>query len=132
MSIAPTDPRMRLEALHALAHAFAVGEFAAGALLQRVCDTVAVGFGFDRAAIFRHLPEDDAIAPVAVHGTPQETIAKIDARIPLTRVELFREVAEQGKAVFVEDAREVLGPRSVELLSLRSFVLVPLASEERT
>jgi len=132
MSVTPTDPRMRLEALHALAHAFAVGEFAAGALLQRVCDAVASGFGFDRVAIFRHLPEDDAIAPVAVYGTPQSTIEKIDARIPLTRVELFREVAEQGKAVFVEDARDALGPRSIELLSLRSFVVVPLLSEGRT
>ncbi len=123
----------KLEALHVLARAVAGAEFRARALLQRVCGAVVDALGFERAAIFRYVPETDTAVPVAVRGAEEADQVKVPDAVPLARLPIFRDARESGRATFSRDVGEeqALSEFAVELLGLRSLVVVPLISEAR-
>jgi signal transduction histidine kinase len=123
----------KLEALHVLARAVAGAEFRARALLQRVCAAVVDALGFERAAIFRYVAETDTAMPVAAHGAEEADQAKMPAAVPLARLPIFRDACESGRATFSRDVGEerTLSELAVQLLGLRSLVVVPLISEGR-
>jgi signal transduction histidine kinase len=123
----------KLEALHVLARAVAGAEFRARPLLQRVCGAVVDALEFERAAIFRYVAETDAAVPIAAHGAEEADQVKVPIAVPLARLPIFRDACESGRATFSRDVGEeqALSELAVELLGLRSLVVVPLISEAR-
>ena len=121
-----------LNVLLLLARAISGGEFRARTVLGRVCASVAEGFGFERVAIFRYLPESEAIVPFATNAGGLEGVA-VAAPAPLQRAELLRRARDSGRAVFARDVRAEggLSERAIELFGVRSLLVVPLVSEGR-
>lgn len=121
----------KLEVLHTLARAVVGAEFRARTLLQRVCAAVVEALGFERVAIFRYVAETDTVVPFAAHGADEADLVRMPVAVPLERLPIFREARESGKATFSRDVGEeqALSERAVELLGLRSLVVVPLITE---
>jgi signal transduction histidine kinase len=123
----------QLEALHALARAAAGGEFRARTLLQRICAAIGEALDFDRVAIFRYVAERDVAIPFAAFGAEEAEILRVPPAIPLSRLPVFDAAREAGRAIFIRDAlrEEAFSQLAVEVLALRSLVVVPLISEGR-
>ena len=125
-------PHVQLEALHALARAFAGGEFRARTVLERACAAVARGFGFERVGIVRYLPESSTLVPFAAFGlTPAELVA-LPSSLPLSAFGAFERALASGRAELVVDpAGESIPPGIVQDFGIGSFVIVPLVSDGR-
>jgi signal transduction histidine kinase len=128
-----TQPHIQLEALHSLARALAGGEFRARAVLERACEGVAVGFGFERVGIIRYVPETATLVPFSGHGLTASDFAALPVVMPLERFDAFRRALEDAKAIFVSDARRLAAlPEEVAAaLGIGAFVVIPLLSEGR-
>ena len=127
-----SQPRIQLEALHALARALAGGEFRARAILQRACAAVAEGFAFERVGIVRYLPETSTLVPFAGYGLTPEEIMTLPPSLPIGAFGAFGRTLASGRACYVPDpAGENVPAVVVERFGLGSFVIVPLFSEGR-
>ena len=128
-----TRPHIQLEALHALARALAGGEFRARAVLERACEAVAHGFGFERVGIVRYVPETSTLVPFAGFGLTSSETRALPAVLPVAHFDAFRRALATSRAVFVNDpAREGALPDDLARgFGLGSFVVVPLVSEGR-
>jgi signal transduction histidine kinase len=123
----------KLEVMHVLARAVAGAEFRARTLLQQVCGAVVEALAFERAAIFRYVAESDTAIPVAARGADEADEVRMPVSVPLERLPIFRDALESARAVFSRDVADehALSQRAVELLGLRSLVVVPLISEKQ-
>jgi signal transduction histidine kinase len=120
-----------LDTLHSLARALAEGEFRARGVLGRICSCIAGDFELTRTAIFRYLPDTDAVVPFVAHGADPAAVGSVPMPAPLARIELFRRARDAGKAVFVADVpgERALSERAIETFGVRSLLVVPLMSE---
>ena len=128
-----SKPHIQLEALHVLAHALAVGEFRARAVLERACAAVAGGFGFERVGIVRYLPETSTLIPFAAHGLTSAELATLPPALPIANFSAFQDALASGKAVFVEEptGEEAVPEEIARGFGIGSFVIVPLVSDAR-
>jgi signal transduction histidine kinase len=128
-----SKPHIQLEALHVLAHALAVGEFRARAVLERACAAVAGGFGFERVGIVRYLLETSTLIPFAAHGLTSAELAALPPALPIAHFSAFQDALASGKAVFVErPAGEDVVPEEIARgFGIGSFVIIPLVSDGR-
>jgi signal transduction histidine kinase len=128
-----SKPHIQLEALHVLAHALAVGEFRARAVLERACAAVAGGFGFERVGIVRYLPETSTLIPFAAHGLTSAELTTLPPALPIAHFSAFRDALASGKAVFVEEpgGEEAVPEEIARGFGIGSFVIVPLVSDGR-
>src|SRR4051794_24486702 len=98
-----TKPHIQLEALHSLARALAGGEFRARAVLERACEAVADGFGFERVGIIRYVPETSTLVPFAGHGLTSSEASALPSALPVEHFDAFRRALATSRAVFVND-----------------------------
>jgi signal transduction histidine kinase len=125
-------PQVQLEALHALARAFASGEFRARAVLERVCAAVADGFGFERVGIVRYVPETSMLVPFAASGLSASELGALPEALPIGQFGAFGRALTAGEAIFVEDPAGDVVPREIAMgFGIGSFVIVPLLSDGR-
>ncbi len=127
----PAVTSSSLDTLYSLARALAEGEFRARSVLGRICSTIADDFDLTRVAIFRYLPDTDAVVPFVAHGADPTGVGRVPMPAPLARIDLFRRARQAGRAVFAEDvARDGgLSERAIQAFGVRSLVVVPLMSE---
>src|SRR5206468_5096486 len=128
-----TRPHIQLEALHALARALAGGEFRARAVLERACEAVAKGFGFERVGIVRYVAETSTLVPFAGFGLTSSETQALPSALPVAHFDAFRRALATSRAVFVNDpAGEGALPDGIARgFGIGSFVVVPLVSEGR-
>ena len=119
--------------MHALARALAGGEFRARAVLERACEAVAGGFGFERVGIVRYVPETSTLVPFAGYGLTSSETETLPTALPVAAFDAFRRALATSRAVFVRDpSREGALPEALARdFGLGSFVIVPLVSEGR-
>jgi signal transduction histidine kinase len=132
-NVLATKPHIQLEALHALARALAGGEFRARAVLERACEAVADGFGFERVGIVRYVPETSTLVPFAGYGLTSSETSSLPTALPVARFEAFARALATSRAVFVGDpnAEGALPQDLARAFGIGSFVIVPLVSEGR-
>ena len=128
-----TKPHIQLEALHSLARALAGGEFRARSVLERACEAVAHGFGFERVGIIRYVPETSTLVPFAGHGLTSSETSALPSVLPVAHFDAFRRAVATSRAVFVSDpsSEDALPEDIARGLGMGSFVIVPLVSEGR-
>ena len=102
-------------------------------MLERACEAVAHGFGFERVGIVRYVPETSTLVPFAGFGLTSSETRALPAVLPVAHFDAFRRALATSRAVFVNDpAREGALPDDLARgFGLGSFVVVPLVSEGR-
>lgn len=99
-------------------------------MLQRICQEIQGGFGFDRVGISRLLPDEQSVVPVAVAGLDDEVLS---LRLTLSESPLLLEAHRTRKLAFVADSRSepAIPAELVERYDIRSAFVVPLMSAGR-
>jgi signal transduction histidine kinase len=122
--------RPGLAAVHDLARA-AQGGGEPGAVLQRICSSVAETFGFERTGISRYQPDVERLELLAAHGIAADDVRQLSSSIDDWPV--IKRAAESQDLVFVEDARaEHVLPRGVaEQYGVGGVLVLPLLSQDR-
>jgi signal transduction histidine kinase len=102
-------------------------------VLERACEAVAHGFGFERVGIVRYVPETSTLVPFAGFGLTSSETRALPAALPVAHFDAFRRALATSRAVFVNDpAREGALPDDLARgFGIGSFVVVPLVSEGR-
>ena len=106
------------------------GERPVPEMLQRICEEIEVGLGFDRVAVTRLLPDEQTVVPAAVAGMADEALS---LRLSLTDSPLLAEAHRTQRLAFVADARSESAVQAeiVERYDVRSAFVVPLMSDGR-
>jgi signal transduction histidine kinase len=102
-------------------------------VLERACEAVAHGFGFERVGIVRYVPETSTLVPFAGFGLTSSETRALPAALPVEHFDAFRRALATSRAVFVNDpGREGALPDDLARgFGIGSFVVVPLVSEGR-
>lgn len=102
-------------------------------MLERACEAVAKGFGFERVGIVRYVAETSTLVPFAGFGLTSSETQALPAALPVAQFDAFRRALATSRAVFVRDpAREGALPADLARgFGMGSFVVVPLVSEGR-
>ena len=125
-----SELRPGLAAVRDLARS-AQGAREAGELLDRICASVAVTFGFGRAGISRFHPETDRLELLAAHGISADEVRKLSSS--LDDWQIFRRALETRDLVFIQDvsAEHGLPPGVAEAYGVRGVLVLPLLSQDR-
>jgi signal transduction histidine kinase len=129
----PSQPRSQLEALHALARALAGGEFRARAVLERACNAVALGFGFERVGIVRYIPESAMLVPFVAHGLSSAERRALPPALPAAQFNAFERAVVSARTIYAAGpgADEVVPEEIVREFGIGSFAIVPLIADAR-
>ena len=102
-------------------------------MLERACEAVADGFGFERVGIIRYVPESTTLVPFAGYGLTSAETRALPAVLPAASFSAFRRAIATSRAVFVPDpSQEDALPEDIARgFGIGSFVIVPLVSEGR-
>jgi signal transduction histidine kinase len=124
------EPRAELAAVRDLARS-AQGVREIGALLHRICASIAETFGFERVGISRYRPEREGLELLAARGVAADEVRQLSSR--LDDWQIYRRALETGDLVFVDDVAADQGlPAGVaEAYDVRSVVVLPLTSQDR-
>ena len=119
-----------LRAIDDLARA-AQGAYEVAELLERICVSVAVNFGFERTGITRYAPDTGRLEFLAGHGVAVADVRQLPDR--LDDWPIFRKALETRDLVYVEDVRAegALGEGVAHALGIRTALVLPLFSRER-
>lgn len=129
--VVTTQPHIQLGALHGLARVLAAGEYRARTVLERACEAVALGFGFERVGIVRFVPEAELLLPFVAHGLTSAEEAALPASLPSSRFSAFQRAAAVGRTVYVEapGGDEIVPEEIIRRFGIGSFAIVPLISD---
>ena len=99
-------------------------------MLQRICQEIQDGFGFDRVAISRLLPDEHSVVPVALAGVEDDALS---LRLTFSESPLLLEAYRTRRLAFVADSRSepAMPAELVERYGIRSAFVVPLMSTGR-
>jgi signal transduction histidine kinase len=111
----------------------AAGEYRARTVLERACEAVALGFGFERVGIVRFVPEADLLLPFVAHGLTSAEESALPASLPSSRFSAFQRAAAVGHTVYVEapGGDEIVPEEIIRGFPIGSFAIVPLISDGR-
>lgn len=111
----------------------AAGEYRARTVLERACEAVALGFGFERVGIVRFVPEADLLLPFVAHGLTSAEESALPASLPTSRFSAFQRAAAVGHTVYVEapGGDEIVPEEIIRGFPIGSFAIVPLISDGR-
>ena len=111
----------------------AAGEYRARTVLERACEAVALGFGFERVGIVRFVPEAELLLPFVAHGLTSAEEAALPASLPSSRFSAFQRAAAVGHTVYVETpgGDEIVPEEIIRGFPIGSFAIVPLISDGR-
>jgi signal transduction histidine kinase len=106
------------------------GELAVPEMLQRICEEIKGGFGFERVGVSRLLPDDQTVVPAAIAGMNDEALS---LRVTLVESPLLAEAYRTQRLAFVADARAqpAVPTEIVERYNVRSAFALPLVSAGR-
>jgi len=109
------------------------GEYRARTVLERACEAVALGFGFERVGIVRFVPEAALLLPFVAHGLTAAEEAALPASLPASRFSAFQRATAVGRTVYVEapGGEEVVPEEIVRGFGIGSFAIVPLIADGR-
>ena len=111
----------------------AAGEYRARTVLERACEAVGLGFGFERVGIVRFVPEADLLLPFVAHGLTSAEESALPASLPTSRFSAFQRAAAVGHTVYVEapGGDEIVPEEIIRGFPIGSFAIVPLISDGR-
>ena len=109
------------------------GEYRARTVLERACEAVALGFGFERVGIVRFIPEAGVLLPFVAHGLTSAEEAALPASLPVSRFSAFERAAAAGRTVYAETpgGDEIVPEEIVRGFGIGSFAIVPLIADGR-
>lgn len=107
------------------------GEYRARTVLERACEAVALGFGFERVGIVRFVPEAELLIPYVAHGLTSAEEAALPTDLPSSRFSAFQRAAAVGHTVYVEapGGDELVPEEIIRGFPIGSFAIVPLISD---
>jgi signal transduction histidine kinase len=111
----------------------AAGDYRARTVLERACEAVGLGFGFERVGIVRFVPEADLLLPFVAHGLTSAEESALPASLPSSRFSAFQRAAAVGHTVYVEapGGDEIVPEEIIRGFPIGSFAIVPLISDGR-
>ena len=109
------------------------GDYRARTVLERACEAVALGFGFERVGIVRFIPEAGVLLPFVAHGLTSADEGALPASLPVSRFSAFERAAAVGRTVYVEapGGDEIVPEEIIRGFGIGSFAIVPLIADGR-